>query len=124
MSQNIPVLVLPAIAYIATALAIGDEVLPESAGFALLLIWGSAQLGGFAVKQVRLPPLMGMLLSGVVLANLPGDLIGYLPDSWSTKIRAGALAVILMRYVHSSARRTFFLCFTQITPSFSGQGWS
>lgn len=92
-----PALLLAGIAYFAAALAIGNELLPNSSGFALLLIWAAAQLGGAAVKQVRLPPLMGMLLSGVVLANLPVNLIDTLPDSWSTKIRAGALAVILMR---------------------------
>lgn len=97
--KNLPALLLAGIAYLAAALAIGRELLPESSGFALLLIWASAQLGGVAVKQVYLPPLMGMLLSGVILANLPGNLIDDLPDSWSTKIRAGALAVILMRYM-------------------------
>eukprot|EP00892_Ulva_mutabilis_P007649 jgi/Ulvmu1/5256/UM022_0049.1 len=95
--KNMPALLLAVATYIAAALAIGRQFLPDSPGFTLLLIWAAAQLGGVAVKQVRLPPLMGMLLSGVVLANLPGNLIDNLPDSWSTKIRAGALAVILMR---------------------------
>lgn len=97
LNRNIPALVLAGIAYFAAALAVGDELLPGSSAFTLLLIWASAQLGGVAVKQIYLPPLMGMLVSGVVLANLPGKLIDDLPDSWSTKIRAGALAVILMR---------------------------
>lgn len=93
-----PALLLAGIAYFAAALAIGRELLPDSSGFTLLLIWVAAQIGGVLVKQVYLPPLMGMLLSGVVLANLPGNLVDNLPDAWSTKIRAGALAVILMRY--------------------------
>jgi solute carrier family 9B (sodium/hydrogen exchanger), member 1/2 len=46
---------------------------------------------------LKLPPLVGMLLSGVVLANVPGDVIVAMPESWLTKLRAGALAVILSR---------------------------
>lgn len=116
LNNNLPALLLAGIAYFAAALAVGHEMLPESSGFALLLIWASAQLGGVAVKQVFLPPLMGMLLSGVILANLPGNLIEALPDSWSTKIRAGALAVILMRYMllwtyfHNVVLHTIQLC--------------
>lgn len=79
------------------ALAIGKEMLPHSAAFAILLVWTAAQLGGELCKLVSAPPLVGMLLSGVVLANLPWGIANDVPESWSVKIRAGALSIILMR---------------------------
>ena len=49
-----------------------------------------------AVKA-KLPSLLGMLLAGMVLRNLPGDLVEDLPDGWSSAIRSAGLSVILMR---------------------------
>ena len=86
-----------AMAYGAAAFAIGEQMLPGGRGWALLLIWLAAFLGGHAIRLIKLPSLLGMLLSGVILVNLPGDLVAALPDSWSAALRAGALAVILMR---------------------------
>ena len=40
---------------------------------------------------------MGMLLAGVALKNLPFDPVQGLPDSWGSAVRAGGLAIILMR---------------------------
>ena len=86
-----------ALAYAAAALAVGQHLLPGGKAWAVLLIWACAYVGGEAVKLIRLPPLLGMLLSGVILVNLPGDLTDDLPPEWSTKLRAGALAIILTR---------------------------
>lgn len=86
-----------AIAYGAAAFALGAPMLPGGRGWALMLIWLAAFLGGHAIRLLKLPSLLGMLLSGVLLVNLPGDLVAALPDSWSAALRAGALAVILMR---------------------------
>lgn len=47
--------------------------------------------------SVKLPPLLGMLLSGILLANVPGSLLADIPSSWSAAIKKLALAVILSR---------------------------
>ena len=38
-----------------------------------------------------------MLISGIVLRNLPGGVLDAFPDSWSSGVRAAGLSVILMR---------------------------
>lgn len=96
-SRLLPTVLVGAAAYAAAALAVGTELLPGSAACAILLVWTAAQLGGEICKLVRAPPLVGMLLSGIVLANLPGGIAKDVPESWSMKIRAGALSIILMR---------------------------
>lgn len=80
-------------------------MLPGGRGWAVLLVWLSGYLGGELVKLVQLPPLLGMLLAGVLLVNLPGGLVDALPSSWAAVMRAGALAVILCR------------CASSLTPS-------
>jgi len=47
--------------------------------------------------KVRLPPLLGMLLAGLLLRNVPGDVLEHIPNSWSSVIRKSALTVILTR---------------------------
>lgn len=44
-----------------------------------------------------MPPLLGMLLAGMGVRNLPGNLLGDLPDDWSVALRLIALTVILLR---------------------------
>ena len=39
--------------------------------FSLLVVVVVAHLGGWAVSLVRAPPLLGMLLAGILLNNLP-----------------------------------------------------
>eukprot|EP00938_MAST-03A_sp_MAST-3A-sp1_P004635 g4635.t1 len=47
--------------------------------------------------KIRLPPLLGMLLAGLLLRNVPGDLLQHIPNSWSSVIRKSALTIILTR---------------------------
>ena len=48
--------------------------------------------------QTGLHPLLGQLLSGVVLININSpELTGGLKPSWASQIRAGALALIFLR---------------------------
>ncbi len=61
------------------------------------LLFGSAVLGGFLAKSLRMPPLLGMLLAGMAVGNMPGDPLQGLPDSWSLVLRLVALTVILLR---------------------------
>ena len=51
-----------------------------------------------AVGQVALHPLLGQLVSGIVIVNINAHwLTGGLKKSWSAYIRVGALALIFLR---------------------------
>lgn len=65
--------------------------------FCLCLCWISALFGGWLCDLISLPPLLGMLLAGLFLKNIPGGLVDELPASWASKIRAVGLALILLR---------------------------
>ncbi|KAL3134630.1 hypothetical protein ABBQ32_007644 [Trebouxia sp. C0010 RCD-2024] len=83
--------------YAALYLLLGRPMLPPGEGWALFLLWVCAHIGGFAANKVNLPPLLGMLIAGIILRNIPQDPVHGLPTSWGTKIRTGGLAVILLR---------------------------
>ena len=67
----------------------GDSALVGGNLFSLLVLIILAQLGGNLVDKVRLPPLLGMLVVGVLLRSVPGlDVIGTNIDpKWSSTIR-------------------------------------
>ena len=66
--------------------------------FALLALLGCSWPAGWLVQQAGLPPLLGMLLTGIVLTNVPYiDVARGLDPSWSSAVRSTALAVILLR---------------------------
>lgn len=64
---------------------------------ALGLLMLAAVAGGWVAGRIGLPPLLGMLLAGLALRNLPGELIESLPSGWSVTLRLIALTVILLR---------------------------
>lgn len=96
---------LVAIIYAALLFVLGDdEMAPGGSMFALMLIWVCSLVGGAAMKHIGMPPLLGMLLSGMILKNfnfalgLDGDdPVSSLPNTWSEGIRASGLSIILMR---------------------------
>lgn len=66
--------------------------------FALLVLVVVAWIGGWLVQQVHLPPLLGMLLVGIILKNVPYIAVARgLDPNWSAALRSTALAVILLR---------------------------
>jgi NhaP-type Na+/H+ or K+/H+ antiporter len=75
----------------------GNAMLPEGAGWSLILVYACSVVCGAASEKMKVPALLGMLASGIVLKNLPGGLVEGLPSSWAAAIRAGGLACILMR---------------------------
>ena len=91
--------------YVVAFVLLGAAMLPGGAGFCLLLVYVLASLCGDVVKALspRLPPLLGMLLAGLVLRNVPtvldatAPVLGHGFDWWSSQARAGALAVIMLR---------------------------
>ena len=66
--------------------------------FTTLLLLVCSVLGGKIVELIRLPPLLGMLIVGMLLSNIPHvKTVGKLDPSWSSAIRSTALVVILIR---------------------------
>ncbi|XP_006893177.1 PREDICTED: sodium/hydrogen exchanger 9B1-like [Elephantulus edwardii] len=82
----------------------GPEVLPGGSLFGLLIIFYCAILGGKLLEIIRipsvpqLPPLIGMLLAGFILRNIP-ILNQYISinRTWSSSLRNTALTIILIR---------------------------
>nr|XP_023404275.1 sodium/hydrogen exchanger 9B1 [Loxodonta africana] len=82
----------------------GSEVLPGGSLFGLLAIFYCAVLGGKLLEVIKipsvpqLPPLLGMLLAGFTLRNIPflSQYI-YISSTWSSSLRNTALTIILVR---------------------------
>ncbi|XP_073897552.1 sodium/hydrogen exchanger 9B1 isoform X2 [Castor canadensis] len=82
----------------------GHEVLPGGNLFGLLIIFISAFLGGKLLELIRiptvppLPPLLGMLLAGFTIRNVP-FISHYVQvhTTWSSTLRNTALTIILIR---------------------------
>ncbi|KAB7497172.1 Mitochondrial sodium/hydrogen exchanger 9B2, partial [Armadillidium nasatum] len=77
----------------------GSSALPEGNIFSILSLLLLAQIGGFFVSKIGLPPLLGMLLVGIALRSVPGlDIIGAnIDQKWSAALRKTALVVILTK---------------------------
>ena len=80
---------------------IGADALPGGNIFGIFLVIVSASLCGFLVCRVphlHLPPLLGMLLAGLLLRNVRGiDFARHIDKQWSSTLRSMALVVILIR---------------------------
>ncbi|XP_007951845.1 sodium/hydrogen exchanger 9B1 [Orycteropus afer afer] len=82
----------------------GSKVLPGGSLFGLLLLFYCAILGGKLLEVIKipsmpqLPPLIGMLLAGFTLRNIPfcSQYIR-INSKWSSNLRNTALTVILIR---------------------------
>ncbi|XP_048469409.1 sodium/hydrogen exchanger 9B2-like [Rhincodon typus] len=82
----------------------GPECLPGGNLFGNLILFVCAVLGGKIVGMIKfpnlppLPGLLGMLLAGFILRNIPvvSDAI-YIDYKWSSSLRSIALAIILTR---------------------------
>lgn len=72
--------------------------LPGSPYFATLVIWVCGLAGAEVAHWLRLPRVLGMLLSGPFLANVGGGAaVAGFPRKWGTQMRAAALATIFLR---------------------------
>ena len=58
---------LPAALY----LLLGGPMLPPNKGWAVFLLWICAHAGGYIAARANLPPLLGMLVAGIILQNIP-----------------------------------------------------
>jgi solute carrier family 9B (sodium/hydrogen exchanger), member 1/2 len=81
---------------------LGTEMtLPNGPLWSCLLLWIVSYLAGLLCEHngyVNCPALLGQLISGLILRNLPDDeTFFHLPSAWSTKIKAFGLACIFLR---------------------------
>ncbi|CAL1543252.1 unnamed protein product [Lymnaea stagnalis] len=83
----------------ATLLSIAwKEVMPDGNLFPMLVLFISAWCGGYLTSYTPLPPLLGMLVVGVILGNVEGiNVARQIQSSWSSTARSIALTVILLR---------------------------
>ena len=66
--------------------------------YSLIFLLIISHVFGWIVSHLKLPPLLGMLIAGFCLKNLPGINEVFLLDAtWSSKLRTLALVVILLR---------------------------
>ncbi|XP_078577576.1 sodium/hydrogen exchanger 9B2-like isoform X2 [Branchiostoma floridae x Branchiostoma japonicum] len=75
-----------------------QEALPGGNLFALTVLLVLCVIGGRLIQYIKLPPLLGMLIVGILLRNIPGIMIGsWIDPVWASSIRLIALTVILIR---------------------------
>ena len=66
--------------------------------FALALLLAFSSILGVLAKWLLLPPLLGMILAGFLLRNLPVvDFARHISNTWSSTIRNIALVIVLSR---------------------------
>ncbi|KAG0726903.1 Sodium/hydrogen exchanger 9B2 [Chionoecetes opilio] len=78
---------------------LGAAALPGGHIFSLFIVFLGAEAAGRAMVPLHLPPLLGMLVVGILLKSVPGiDYVGKSIDpDWSAALRNIALVVILLR---------------------------
>lgn len=76
---------------------LGDFVLPGGKVFPILLVFVCAHIGGLIISKLYMPPLLGMLIAGVILVNIPGGILTSTDKKWLKEIKYGSLAVIFLR---------------------------
>ncbi|WIA18744.1 hypothetical protein OEZ85_003434 [Tetradesmus obliquus] len=97
ISVSLEMLLLAAVVYGVLVFAIGKAFLPGSPAFATLVIWICSVVGAEIVHWLRIPRVVGMLGTGLLLANVPGGVVEAFPDKWGVQMRAAALATIFLR---------------------------
>ena len=80
---------------------LGRDLLPGGNIFGIFIVIVLAALGGFLTRKLSkdaFPSLLGMLVVGFVLRNVPGiDFARHIDKKWSATLRSMALVVILTR---------------------------
>ncbi|KAG1663790.1 Sodium/hydrogen exchanger 9B2 [Nymphon striatum] len=77
---------------------IGCQLLPEGHLFALFILIVCCIIGGNLISLLHFPPLLGMLVVGFLLRNVPHiNVAANLNPQWASALRSIALVVILIR---------------------------
>ena len=91
-------LLTPFVLWLTAWATLGERGAPPN-GTAFLLVWMvvAAIMAGKCFQLIRLPALLGMLLVGIFLKNIPGLVFQEDWAAWSSTLRGTALVIILMR---------------------------
>ncbi len=60
-------------------------------------MWACSLIGALIANALFLPRVIGMLVAGILLQNIPWAAIDAFPPKWGTQMRAAALATIFLR---------------------------
>lgn len=71
--------------------------IPDGHFFALAVLLVLSSVFGVVTKVFCLPSLLGMIVAGFLLRNLPTDIISDINPVWSSVIRNTALVIVLIR---------------------------
>ena len=72
--------------------------IPEGHFFALMVLIVAASIGGMIARIFKLPPLLGMMVAGFLLRNIPViGIAGNISSVWSSTLRYTVLVIILIR---------------------------
>ena len=89
---------VPLVLWLSCLATFGSVAQPPSGSvFLLISLVVLAILAGKCFQMIRLPPLLGMLLAGIVIKNIPGLVFQTDWKLWSSTLRGTALVIILMR---------------------------
>jgi len=94
---DVAFVVLAAVVYGVLFFSIGTAFLPGHPAWCTLLLWASSIIGASIAYQLFLPRVIGMLVAGILLQNIPWSAIDAFPSEWGTQMRAAALATIFLR---------------------------
>ncbi|XP_029652209.1 sodium/hydrogen exchanger 9B2-like [Octopus sinensis] len=87
-----------ALLFVALVSILGSAALPGSNIFALWVVFTACITGGYIIQFLKLPPLLGMLIVGIMLRNVPYINVAKDVESfWAATVRNTALTVILIR---------------------------
>jgi NhaP-type Na+/H+ or K+/H+ antiporter len=89
--------ILAIVTYGVLFFSIGTAFLPGNPAWCTLLLWASALIGALIANQLFLPRVIGMLVAGILLQNIPWSAIDAFPKKWGIQMRAAALATIFLR---------------------------
>lgn len=89
--------ILAAVIYGVLFFSMGTAFLPGNPTWCTLLMWACALIGALIANQIFLPRVIGMLVAGILLQNIPWSAIDAFPKKWGTQMRAAALATIFLR---------------------------
>ncbi|KAK9914839.1 hypothetical protein WJX75_001179 [Coccomyxa subellipsoidea] len=83
--------------YAALYLAIGGPFAPGGALWGLCLLWVTSHVAGYITAKCRLPPLLGMVLMGLLLRNTGALTAEGVPLELSGKVRWACISLMLLR---------------------------
>ncbi|XP_041485544.1 sodium/hydrogen exchanger 9B2-like isoform X2 [Lytechinus variegatus] len=98
LARWLTILLLVVLTWVVLWAVTGSEALPGGNLFALFILVVACKAGGLAIEVIKLPALLGMLIVGFMLRNIPViNVASDIHPSWSSSLRDMALVIILLQ---------------------------